>query len=74
MSATESAFATLKSVFTYREQMAALREDLKELGRSMSALAASHANLRDRVNHIEGYIKAATGQPFTRSDLPRIER
>lgn len=74
MSATESAFATLKAVFTYREQMAALREDLKDLGRSMGALAASHALLRDRVNQIEGYMKAATGQPFSTSGLPRIEQ
>ena len=70
MSATERALDALKAVFTYRQQMADLRADLKELGESMRALANSHAQLRDRVSRIEGYLGRVGG---TRHDLPRIE-
>ena len=56
MSATERAFDAVKAIFVYREQMADLRSDLGELGQSVRALAASHANLRDRVSRIEGYL------------------
>jgi hypothetical protein len=56
MSATDRALDAMKSVFTYREQIASLRQDLTELGSSMRALANSHAQLRDRVSRIEGYL------------------
>ena len=69
MSATERALEGLKAVFTYREQMTALREDMKELAGSMRNLAASHAQLRDRVSRIEGYLgRVGAG------GLPRIEQ
>lgn len=70
MSGTERAFDTLKAIFSYREQMADLREDLKDLGESMRALAASHANLRDRVSRIEGYLGRVGPHD---GNLPRLE-
>lgn len=74
MSATERAFDTIKAVFTYRDQMAELRADMAEQGQSIRRLAASHAHLRERVNQIEGYLKGATGQPFSTSNLPQLEQ
>lgn len=70
MSATDRTLDTLKAVFTYRQQMADLRQDLKELGGSMRDLAASHANLRDRVSRIEGFLGRVGGG----GDLPKIGR
>ena len=65
MSAADRALDAVKGVFTYREQITNLRQDLKDLGGSMRDLAASHAQLRDRV--IEGYLGRVGG-----SDLPRL--
>jgi len=67
MSTADRALDAVKGVFTYREQIANLRQDLKDLGASMRDLAASHAQLRDRVSRIEGYL-GRVGQ----SDLPRL--
>lgn len=61
MSATDRAFDAMKAIFVYREQMADLRSDMGELGQSVRALAASHANLRDRVSRIEGYLGGVAG-------------
>ncbi|MDP3677426.1 MAG: hypothetical protein Q8R44_20400 [Novosphingobium sp.] len=61
MSATDRAFDAVKAIFVYREQMADLRSDLGELGQSVRALAASHANLRDRVSRIEGFLAGVGG-------------
>ena len=61
MSATDRAFDAMKAIFVYREQMADLRSDMGELGQSVRALAASHANLRDRVSRIEGYLRGVAG-------------
>lgn len=67
MSAADRALDTVKGVFTFREQIANLRQDLKDLGGSMRDLAASHAQLRDRVSRIEGYL-GRVGE----TDLPRL--
>ena len=71
MSATDRAFDAVKAIFVYREQMADLRGDMSDLGQSVRALAASHANLRDRVSRIEGFL-GRFGQGG--SDLPLLDQ
>jgi hypothetical protein len=72
VSATEKAFGVLKSVLVYQERMDGLEKKLATLGDRMERLADSHVALRERVGQIEGYLKGATGTPFSGSAQPRI--
>jgi hypothetical protein len=73
MSATEKAFNALKSILTHQERMDGLEGKIVAIGGRLERLAESHVALRERVSEIEGYLKAATGTPFSGPGMPRIK-
>jgi hypothetical protein len=73
MSATEKAFGVLKTILLHQERMDGVEEKLKILSERLERLSESHAALRERVRGIEGYLRAATGQPFADAGIPRVQ-
>ncbi|MEO6093496.1 MAG: hypothetical protein ABIT04_12840 [Novosphingobium sp.] len=68
MSAAEKALGMIKAVLTYQERFDKLERNLCELSDRLTRLADSHANLRDRVSAIEGYLRGRSDQ----SAQPRL--
>lgn len=73
MSSVGKAVGVVRSILNHQEELKRVDEKLKGLSKDLARLAGSHAHLRDRVSQIEGFLKAATGQPFSGPMTPKIE-
>lgn len=73
MSLASDAFAAVKNVLLFREEMRRTREELVELTRDVGALARDHGQLAERVATLEGFVRGVTaaGQPSGRRRLPK---
>lgn len=71
MSVGEKAFSLVKTAFTFQERMDRMGDGVEAVAGDLAKLSEAHANLRDRVSTIEGYLQGRSEpRPGT---LPRIE-
>jgi hypothetical protein len=71
VSTFDQIYAGLKAVMLMEERFERIDTEMKGLGGDFARLAASHAELAQRVAGIEGFLKAATRTPY--GDTPKLE-
>ena len=65
MSSTEKIFGVVKSVMLMHERFDGLDKKMQRLDDDLTDLSRSHAALAQRMSDMEGYLRAATGTPFS---------
>jgi hypothetical protein len=71
MSAFDRIYSGLKAVMLMDERFDRIDSELRGLSQDFSGLAASHADLAQRVAAIEGYIRGRSDQAATQARLPK---
>jgi hypothetical protein len=72
MSSLDKGWSALKSLMLMNERFDSIDKRIERLTGDLDALGNGHALHAERIAQIEGYLKAATGQPFTPGDVPRL--
>lgn len=72
MSSFEKGYGALKSLMLMGERFDGLERRIAVVSDDLSALARSQVRLSERVAEIEGYLRAATGAPYSQN--PRLGR
>ena len=74
MSAGEKAFAVIKTAFTFQERMDRIGDSIEAVAGDLARLSEAHANLRDRVSVIEGYLRGRSDQTATQTASRLIDK
>ena len=70
MSAAEKAVGVVKSVLLFREMLDGIKGELLDLRSDLTALSRDHADLAERVAHIEGVLRGVAMASGGRPQLP----
>ncbi|MCY7398522.1 MAG: hypothetical protein LH466_06775 [Sphingomonas bacterium] len=73
MSTSDKAFALIKTAFTFQERMDRMGNSLEDVANDLARLSEAHANLRDRVSKIEGYLRGRSDQAAAQGEHRLIE-
>lgn len=71
MSAFERVFGVLKTALLMNERFDRIEADLQDLSGTVKSLGSSHADLAERVAHLEGFIEGAAAATGREPRLPK---
>jgi hypothetical protein len=70
----ERGWGALKSLMLMNDRFDAIDKRIEAIGDDLKALGEGHAAHAERIAQIEGFLKAATGQPYTSGSVPRLPK
>ncbi len=74
MSNFERGWGALKSLMLMNDRFDMIDRRIETISDDLKALGEAHVVHAERIAQIEGFLKAATGQPYTSGSVPRIAR